>query len=264
MVETRSTQRAVIVFATWSYREILSNWISLAPLRIRQDLVVHAYGMLYPTLLRRLGHRVVTVSKRRPTRSEIWRDRVEAILKYLELSFEVVVCDADALVLMDFTDELNSVEGDLLASQGVGHPKTVFKVWEGFTLCCGFAVYRPTDRTISLMRKVSSHSMGKGYDDQTALNTVLLDNGLVWGSYRTQYFLENGNRRIRCFSENLNGTVFEGDLSGLRVVLLTHANFRRMPNSIESTKPNVFHPLPKVGKGKGVKQSLKENELWRI
>jgi len=259
---TSANKRAVIVFATWSYREILSNWVSVAPPRITQDLVVHAYGLLYPILLRRLGHRVVTVSRRRPTRSGLWRDRVMAILSYLELSVEVVVCDADAVVLTDFTDELSAVEGDLLVSQGVGHPKEVFNAWHGFTLCCGFAVYRPTDRTISLMRKVSAHSMGERYDDQTALNTVLLENNLVWDSSRTQYFIEDGKRKIRCFSENLIGTVSEGELLGLRVILLPHASYRRMPNSNESSNPKVFHPLPKVGKGKGVKQSLQENGLW--
>ena len=217
-------------------------------------------------ILRLSGHRVVWVSMRRPTRSRIWHDRVKAILGYLALSVEVVVCDADAVVLKDFTDDVNALEGDLLVSQGVGHPKVVFKAWDGFTLCCGFAVYRPTERTISLMREASAHSMGKSYDDQTALNSVLRKNGLVWDPPPTQYFIEDGKRKIRCFPESLTGKIVEGDLSGLRVVLLPHANYRRMPNSTELTGPKVFHPSPRarVWNGKGNRQSLKDNGLWRL
>lgn len=266
MVKSNGGSRAVIVFASRSYRHILNNWIAVAPLRVSQQLIIHAYGFFYPVLLRLSGHRVVWVSIWRPTRSRIWRDRVKATLGYLALSVEVVVCDADAVVLEDFTDDLSAVEGDLLISQGVGHPKVAFWAWDGFTLCCGFAVYRPTPRTISLMQKVSAHSMGISYTDQSALNSVLLENGLVWDRPPTQYFLEDSRRKIRCFPDCLIGTIAEGDLSGLRVVLLPHASYRRMPNSVELTGPKVFHPSPQVGKGRGRgnKQSLRDNGLWRL
>lgn len=258
--------RAVIVFASWSYRRILTNWIVVAPPRVSKQLIIHAYGFIYPVLLRLSGHRVAWVSMRRPTRSRIWRDRVKATLGYLALSVEVVVCDADAVVLEDFTDHINAIAGDLLVSQGVGHPKVTFKAWDGFTLCCGFAVYRPTERTINLMRKVSAHSLGKSYDDQSALNSVLLESGLVWDRPPTQYVLEDSRHKICCFPERLIGTIAEGDLSGLRVVLLPHASYRRMPNSVELTGPKVFHPSPRVGKRtvKRNEQSLKDNGLWRL
>jgi hypothetical protein len=221
--------------------------------------------MFYPMFLRLSGYSVVWLSIRRPSRSKIWRDRVNAILRHLELSIEVVVCDADAIVVGDFTEDLNSIEGDLIISQGTGLPKVAFEAWGGFTLCCGFAVYRPEARTLSLMRKVSGYSEANHYDDQIALNSVLLDNKLVWGQPRTQYFIENGKRRIRCFSEELIGTVPEGDLKGLRVVMLPHSTYRRMPNSLELAEPKVFHPLPEVRKvARGVKQSLRDNGLWRL
>jgi len=263
-VGTNGGSHAVIVFASWSYRHILTNWLLLAPPRVSQQLFIHAYGFFYPVFLWLSGHRVVWVSMRRPTRAIIWRDRVKAILGFLVLSVEVVVCDADAVVLEDFTDDINAIAGDLLVSQGVGHPKVAFKAWDGFTLCCGFAVYRPTERTINLMRKVSAHSLGKSYNDQYALNSVLLENGLVWDPPSTQYILEDVKRKIRCFPESLAGTIADGDLSGLRVVLLPHTSYRRMPNYIELADPKVFHPYPVLGKGKGNNRSLKDNGLWRV
>jgi predicted ATP-grasp superfamily ATP-dependent carboligase len=148
-------------------------------------------------------------------------------------------------------------------SQGTGLPKSAFEAWGGFTLCCGFAVYRPEAKTLSFMRKVAGYSGAKQYDDQIALNSVLMDNKLVWEQPRTQYFIENGKRRIRCFPEELTGIIPEGDLTGLRVVLLPHSTYRRMPNSLELSEPKVFHPLPDVRKvARGIKQSLKDNGLW--
>ena len=256
--------RTIAVFATWQYRRILQNWIQVAPSSIRGDLVIHAYGMLFPLLLRLLGHRVSVVSIRRPERSKIWLDRVKAILRYLELGFEVVICDADAVVLEDFTAEIEALRGNIVASQAVGHPKAVFQIWDGFALCCGFAVYRANETTIILMRKVLAYAGSQKFDDQTALNSVLLDNNLVWERPKTQYHLEGGNRRIRCFPESLAGTITEGDLSGLEVVLLPHSTYRRLPNSTESISPKVFHPIKSARKRKRNETSLKENGLWRL
>lgn len=263
MSATNGGKRVVVVFATWSYRHILTNWILVAPRQVRSELVVHAYGMFYPIFLRLFGHRVVWASMRRPTRSKIWLDRVQATLSYLERAVEVVVCDADAIVLRDFTDDLDAVEGDLIVSQGF-FPKAAFEAWDGFTLCCGFAVYRPSPRALILMRQVLDYSGAGRYDDQIALNSVLLENNLVWAPPRNQYFIEDSKRVARCFPENLVGIIPRGDLVGLRVVLLPHAVYRRMTNSSEVIEPKVFHPLPRQGKAKGVEQSLRENGLWRL
>lgn len=263
-VSNQDTKRVVIVFATWTYRKILKNWVTIAPRSVSKNLVIYAYGLFYPTVLRLLGHNVMWISIRTPTRSKIWRDRVKAISNQLHNSAEVVVIDADALVLSDFTNEIDQIEGDVVISQGVGHPQSSFYAWSGFTLCCGFAVYRATEKTKRFMTKVAAFSGATGYDDQLSVNQVFLDNNLVWEQTSAQYFIQDEKRRIRCFPEGLVGTIPEGDLSGLKVFLLPHASYRRMPNNLENINPKVFHPLPKVQGAKGVTQSLKENGLWRL
>ena len=236
----------------------------MAPSSIRGDLVIHAYGMLFPLLLRLLGHRVSVVSIRQPTRPKIWLDRVKATLSYLELGVEVVICDADAVVLEDFTAEIDALKGNVVASQGVSHRTAVFRIWDGFNLCCGFAVYRANEISIVLVRKMLAYADSQKFNDQTALHSVLLENNLVWEIPKSQYHLEDSKRRIRCFPESLTGTITEGDLSGLVVVLLPHSTYRRFANSTESISPKVFHPIPSARQRKRIGASLKENGLWKL
>jgi hypothetical protein len=264
LIQSDDRKRTIAVFATWSYRQILQNWIEAAPQSIKRQLVIHAYGTVFPLLLRLLGHRVSVVSIFRPTKSKIWRDRVKTTLNYLELGVELIICDADAVVLEDFTAEIDSIPGNVVASQGLGHPKAVFQSWDGFTLCCGFAIYRANETTIVLMKRVLDYEGSNEFDDQTALNSVLMNNNLIWEKPQANYFLEDEKRRIRCFPGILSGTVMEGDLSGLGVVLLPHSIYRRLPNSTESISPKVFHPIPGSRKRKENNIALKENGLWRL
>lgn len=87
------------------------------------------------------------------------------------------------------------------------------------------------------MRKVSAHSPGKSYVDQYALDSAVVENGLVWDPLSTQHFLEGSRQKIRWIPESLIGTIAHGNLSGFRVVVLAHASYRRMPNYIELFEP---------------------------
>jgi hypothetical protein len=180
----------------------------------------------------------------------------------LREGFEVVNCDADAIIVQDFTGRIASLEGDLIISQGLGHPHSAFEQWGGFTLCCGFAVYRPSESTIELMKQVQRFESPGKYDDQTALNSTLLRHKLLWDKSSTSYNLPGARGQVTCFNTERRAKISSGSLAGLDVVLLPHAEFRRLPNKHEIREPLVFHPLPKMKGAAGVMATLKENHLW--
>jgi hypothetical protein len=180
----------------------------------------------------------------------------------LSQGYEVVNCDADAIILQDFTESLAEIQGDLVISEGLGHPRSAFEEWRGLTLCCGFAVYRPHETTIALMNLVQKFDGAGKYDDQTALNEVLVANSLEWDRPHKSYGLSGPNGQVKCFNTPVRGRVNQGLIAGLEVVMLEHADYRRLPNNYETRDPFVFHPLPKVKGAAGVIATLKQNRLW--
>jgi hypothetical protein len=259
-----SKPRVVVVFVTWSYRKVLANWLAIAPPAIAEMTQIHAYGWLFPVLLRMRGLRVRTVSLRKPSRKDVFRDRVLATIQALRRGEEILICDADAIVLKDFWEELDGVEGAIVSSQGLGYPRVAGKAWGGFSLCCGFTLYRPHKLAIELLSSVCVSQLNSDHDDQTALNIALLNNDVAWDFPGNSYQLQGPRSMVKAFPQPLSGSIPSGQLAGLTVTVLEHSKYQRIEDENAQESPFVVHGFPQSSGPKGIENTLRSRGLWVI
>lgn len=260
MTANLSRRRKIIVFATPGYSRILNNWMNRLPKELAPYVHIYSYGRIYSAILKRTPFQVTRVRSRAASRSQLWFDRVHAVLAAVEMGHEVTLVDADAMLLGDFFGLTSSIQADLIASQGVRHPIEVFENW-GFVLCCGFMIFRPTLATKDFLRKVLD-SDKHDFDDQRAINSILHQRGLLWEGGIGEYQVNSRGKSIRCFENVISGIVNLESAQAMKVSMLPHALFRRLPNEVEEKVPLVFHPQP-GGKGRSVIiNSLKSHNLW--
>lgn len=254
--------RVIVVFVTWSYRRALANWLASVRPAIVERTQIHAYGWLYPGVLRMRGLRVRTVSLRKPTRNDVFRDRVLATMKALKRGEEILICDADAIVLKDFWDELDKVEGRIVSSQGLGYPRVAGQAWGGFSLCCGFTLYRPHKLTIELLSSVRESQLDRDHDDQTALNIALLNNDVVWDFPGNSYQLQGPRSMVKAFPQALRGSIPSGQFAGMTITVLEHSKYQRIDDENAQESPTVVHAFPQSPGPKGIENTLRSHGLW--
>jgi hypothetical protein len=99
-------------------------------------------------------------------------------------------------------------------------------------------------------------------DDQTALNSVLVEQQLEWENLDLNQCYQLDTKGTNFLANVRQGQIRVGPLAGLEVTVLEHAKYRRIPNSREANPPIVFHPLPSRQGAEGVESSLRANGLW--
>lgn len=175
------------------------------------------------------------------------------VKELLQLNFDVLLMDIDALLLTDLPlDFFSTVD---IAFQRVFYfPKPIARVWN-FAACSGFVWFKSTSNTIQLLN-MAIERQEKVYSDQIALNIALWESDIKWEypqnkkkdyqavakSEGKDFFIQNHKNKIHGVSEE----------SGLKVCALPTDSFWRndfVP--LEISNVIVFHPnSPKVEEGK--------------
>jgi hypothetical protein len=179
--------------------------------------------------------------------SNIWVKRVEIVSKILAQGSDVVLFDADALLLRGPETFLDlslhqAAGGDLVASRA-WWPWEQHKQW-GATLCMGFLYIKATPFSVSLFAAVEEDMVheqqgGGGSqlpDDQSAVNRALAQRNLTW---------RGGGSKLLVAGNSLadHGNVSSSSSSSLSsaggVVLLPHDKYPRQCHSEDIMKGNA-------------------------
>lgn len=224
--------QVVLAFCDSRYSEVLDNWLHfINKCEIKNYIVIALDDELYEALYKanisaRIGPPLADLEA-------LWIYRVTLILEILELGYDVVHSDVDAIWLQDPRPFLHSTDGDLIFSQGTVWPEEVHKIW-GFVLCCGFFLLRSNHKSILFCNQWVT-ALKSDCDDQRALNRLLVDQNIVW-QHGDSYPLFFREFLIECYTSSLTGHTDQISLS-----MLPHSLFQRLPDSV--TSPLVRHPV---------------------
>lgn len=218
-IEERGT--LVVVFADSKYQAVLDRWLAaIDALGVRNHVVIALDQPLFEALSRR-GLAVL----HRPCPEELgslWIHRTHVLLEILEAGFDVVHSDADAIWRKNPLEDYIYDKGfDLIFSPGTYWPLDAHRRW-GFVLCCGFYYVRSNEATLVFFRELAG-AVRIELDDQVCVNRLLLNRGLEW-RMQDSYELVVDGRQVKCYSRPT-----EGDAGGLKVCVLPHAQFQRLP-----------------------------------
>jgi Nucleotide-diphospho-sugar transferase len=242
-----------LIFCDRSYTEILANWIEWARTAGGSNLVVFALDGVTQAFANRCG--VVSIPLARiGSQHELWIRRAEIFAATAAEGIDFVHSDADAVWLRSPIEEMFALGTDLVFSQGTIWPPDVVDRW-GFVVCCGLFCVRASPATAAFFESVVA-TMATEHDDQSAVNRMLVSDGLIWE------VPESGDTR---FLQGRSFHVFDRPVRGqcgtLSVSLLPHHRFPRLPEISADTV--VAHPLsPKSAEGTA--QELRRLGLWRL
>ena len=242
----------ILVFANYSYIDIVFNWIkSIENLNLSNYIIISMDSKLYQILLENsINSVLVKVDK---NLKDIWKVRIKIFRFLIDSGYDFIHSDADAIWLKNpIAEYFNSYqELDLIASQGTIFPQNVLKKW-GFVLCCGLFFVRSNERTSELFREIENN-VYQTDDDQKSLNTVLMSKNITW-DFETQYQIFFRNFRFYCSDQIVQG---KGD--GIQVGLLPFKQFPRLVQYQENSY--VIHTLSKKN-ALEKKEQFKELGLW--
>jgi hypothetical protein len=243
-----------IVFANWSYRQILLNWLHFAKRCGIENVIVVSYDKRLMRMLRLLGVQSVWLPMKQGKDFLWWRLYVFEVLCRQGIDF--IHCDADAIILRNPEKELERYpKADLVASPGTVHPRTIAEKYH-FVACMGYFLLRSTPATRSMLVEALS-LVGIAGNDQASVNMAVFRHVTRWrhseGDRETKTHL--GTEFI------LNREAIRSlESDGLEVVILPHTLFQRYYSGHDHN-PYLIHPLANQ-KAETKIDSLKRLGLW--
>jgi hypothetical protein len=222
--------------------------------------------------------------------SNIWVKRVEIVSKILAQGSDVVLFDADALLLRGpgtFKDlSLHQTANDLVASRA-WWPWEQHKQW-GATLCMGFLYIKSTPFSVSFFAAVEADmllELGGGSklpDDQSAVNKALALRNLTWQGGDDKLLVAGSTQAdlgsISIFSSS-SSAFGSGSVAAAGVVLLPHDKYPRQCHGQDIMKgdakvlaeakravsaAHVAHCRLAKGELAAKRRGLKGFGLWRL
>jgi hypothetical protein len=169
--------------------------------------------------------------------SDFWihRAKIWALLAARDVEF--INSDTDAVWLRDPISPYADRPFDMLFSQGTLLPLEAARAW-GHVLCCGYFWVRPCAGVRRLLETLAT-SRADGFDDQVALNRLLVSAGTTWFSGPgPPYGLQFYGRTFRAYPEPISG--FCRSL-GLHLMLLPHRLFPRLRADVDPRRAMVYH-----------------------
>lgn len=210
----------VIVFANQGYLPVLNNWLyAIDQLGVSNYLVVALDDKLYANM----ASRGIPVLLRtcNPALESLWVHRLQVIQEILNVGFNVLHSDADAVWLKNPLEKyIYNQPYDLIFSQGSFWPLDVYKSW-GFVLCCGF-FFMSANSVILQWIETLVDRVKHDKDDQVSVNRLLLEKNIQWPE-ADSYALDFQGKRFCCYKD-----VLIGKGSELSIALLPHARFQRV------------------------------------
>lgn len=220
----------IIAFANGQYDLVLRNWVSAARNCGVDNFLVIALDQATEDLCLRLGRPYYRLYIREGDFKELMRARVRMFRDLSALGVDFINTDIDAIWLEDPQPYLQSLQGDILISQGTIQPPDLHERW-GFTLCSGFFMSRASER----MRLFYELMIEDDRGDQISLNHVLAEDNVQFQATDC-YEKTFRNKIVKCSREPIIG---RGD--NFEAVVLPHHLFQRMVE--ETTTAYVKHPL---------------------
>nr|WP_245290805.1 putative nucleotide-diphospho-sugar transferase [Methyloligella halotolerans] len=177
--------------------------------------------------------------------------------------FNVTHSDADAVWVRDPFPLMDSLEADIVSSQGTIQPPSCHAVW-GHVLCYGFIQFRSTPASLTLLREFAELAEGEGkFSDQISLNERLLSLEMEW-TVKEPYGLNFREKDFFCSAEPIFGSAESEDLGRISVAILPHAQVQRLPNDVEEkTDAYVRHPLSQKN-AEDIETVLRDQDCWFI
>lgn len=211
----------VVVFADSNYQVVLDRWLeAIELLGVRNYVVIALDQALLDEMVRR---GIAVLYRPHPANIEsLWIHRTDVLLELLEAGFNLLHSDADAFWRKNPLNEFIYDRGhDLIFSPGTYWPPEVHSEW-GFVLCCGFFYAQSNSKTLAFFAELAQ-TVRDDLDDQVSLNRLLLRRGLAWRA-QDFYELEIRGKSVRYYTEPA-----EGNAGELKVCVLPHAQFQRLP-----------------------------------
>ncbi len=215
----------ILVFANYDYRHVLNVWLnSIKKCGVTNYLIIS---------LDREMQQYLTDNKTQTHLynidndfAEIMIHRTEFILKVLNLGFNVIHSDADAIWCKDpQSDYFNFNQYDMVFSQGTIFPPEIHDKW-GFVLCGGLYGIKPGKKTRQLIEKVLK-DVRISKNDQRSFNRVLYDKNINWQTKKT-YSLSFRGRSVKCAE-----SITQGASEEFKIALLPHKLFQRLEENAE-------------------------------
>lgn len=228
-----SNNLVIIVFANFKYLQILKNWLfSIKKLNINNFLVISLDKKLYNYL--NTNDIPTYYVDSNDNLSDLWLQRVLLFKQIINLGFNFIHSDADAVWLRNPIDSFfSSTDCDMIFSQGTIWPRDIYYKW-GFVLCCGLFYIKASKKMGAFLSKVVD-DVKTSKDDQISFNRVIYHSKISW-NISAQY--ENRYRKFKIISSR---EIIIGSDGLLRVDVLPHHLFQRI--LIRNEKPYVVHPL---------------------
>ena len=120
----------------------------------------------------------------KPNTKKIWHIRIQKISSLLQEGKTVLITDVDSIwnKFVDLESVFPDTSFDSVHSICGNSPKRVKNAW-GFTLCGGFAIYRPTMNNIQIWRTLEKRCKKK-CDDQEELNLLYYENDMQFFDWK--------------------------------------------------------------------------------
>lgn len=248
-----SSGTLVLVFSNIDYVGPLLNWLVQGRSSgvLGTNYAVVCYDEQLETLFRRQRGQCFRTPEMVKL-SWLWKLRVRIITDLLDEGLNVISSDSDAFWLRSPMPALNkaaSMGADIIASRGRSAFSGLRDIDWG-TMCMGFAFFRATNETRSVMRELSRLTKSRVFDDQAGLNNLLKGKGLTFGEpvpFIGSSKLDMG----RCGS------------GGASIALLPHQDFIRVcEEEISRLKQATVVHCPAAHAGATKEQSLRQQGLW--
>jgi hypothetical protein len=169
------------------------------------------------------------------------------VKELLELSFNVLLMDIDALLLAPLPFEYFS-NIDIAFQRILFLPEPIANVW-GFAACSGFVWCQSNHQTKTVINSAIAVQR-KTYDDQIALNVALYESNISWLNLEQDYVVSakmEFSEREKLFTSNGKNIIKGiGKETGIKVVALSPQKYWRndcVPYELENVI--LFHPNSK-------------------
>lgn len=254
-----------MVFCNSKYKRLLENWLLFAESHEEKfPILICALDDSLANEMTGRGYPACHVPWSGPL-SNLWRIRVCAIDQVLSLGIDVAHSDVDAVWRSSPMPFLRKhASSDIVASQGTTWPASALTSW-GHVLCFGFVYFKSTKPALWLLGQLATAAIkANKFDDQRSFNNLLIKQELAWESQDESYQIKLRGKTFSCYRQTISGRAMLPDGSPIRVSLLPHSLFQRLPNKVEN-KENVVvaHPLAKKA-ASSTETELRRINCWRL
>ena len=222
----------IIAFSNRLYLRVLRNWVAaMRRLQIENFVIIaldeetraECAALSVPHGIAHAGSSQF---------KDLMRARVKLFRDLAGRGIDFINSDLDAVWLRDPLPYLESLDGDLLVSQGTIQPPDILERW-GFVACSGFFLSRASER----MRRFYDLMIADDRGDQISMSQVLVSDNVKF-KVTEAYTRTFRGHAITCSRKPIIG---KGDQ--YKVTVLPHHLFQRLVE--DHGEAFVIHPLSK-------------------